>query len=54
MRFECERSRRRSRWLLETTGAVDRALAAVLLALFMLVAHALGLDLEAVWRLWVL
>lgn len=52
MRFECERSRRRSRWALETTGAVDRAFAAVLLGLLALVAYALGVDLEALRNLW--
>lgn len=53
MRFERERSRRRSLSLgAETTGAVDRALAAVLLGLLVLVAYALGLDLEALRNLW--
>jgi hypothetical protein len=46
MKLSTEKEAGRSRWSFETTGAVDRALAALILVVALLVAHLLGLDAD--------
>ena len=46
MRFESERSGSKRRWSLETTGAIDRALAGLLIVLTTLLAELTGLPAE--------
>jgi hypothetical protein len=50
MRIDHERSGSGNRWSVQTSGAIDRALAALLLACGLTVAHVLGLP-AALWAL---
>jgi hypothetical protein len=45
--MQAEKGRGGSKWSFETTGAIDRAVAAAILLAVGLVAHLLGLDAEA-------
>ncbi len=44
VKLSAERDGKRKRWSIETSGAVDRALAGVIVLLCLLLAHLLGLD----------
>ena len=46
VRFESERSRDKRRWSFETTGAIDRAVAGLLIVLAMLLAQLIGLPAD--------
>ena len=46
MKLSTEKEAGRSRWSFETTGAIDRALAALILVVALLAAHLLGLDAD--------
>lgn len=46
MRVERERSPGTSRWSIETTGAIDRAIAVLFTAATLGCAHVLGLDAD--------
>lgn len=46
MKLSTEKEAGRSRWSFETTGAIDRALAALILVIALLAAHLLGLDAD--------
>lgn len=39
-------------WSFETTGAVDRAVAIILVGILLLLAHALGIEREILRYLW--
>lgn len=44
MKIDVEKAGQRRRWRLETTGAVDRSIALLIIVVVLLVAHLLGID----------
>ncbi len=46
MKIDSEKVGQRRRWSLETTGAIDRSIAMLIVVIVLLVAHLLGLDAD--------